>query len=204
MRYLQTILLNLIILPICLCQSPEDDFILISNLKAFTHSQFFFSDCKCSRFNSEYLWFDIYIIPTDSTFPYMRADEFKIGILPFDFDVGYEVIITGKKDSFFRIEFNGEDPYCSRCKSHIYYVKKGTLGTWVSNYNDSTGEYDLVPLYRESTTHSKIIAQLKPNNSAVIILEVNGEWMLVETISHRKKKRGWLDPKMQFGSPFGT
>lgn len=204
MRYLQIILLNMVI-PFCVCQSPQDNFIPISNLVAFTHPQFFFSkDCECSRFNSEFLLFEIYKSPNDSTFPYMKADANILSILPPNYDSGYGVIITGKDDDFFRIEFKDIDPICPECTIHLYYVKKGTLGTWIANINDSTGEYNPVPLYEDPATDSKIITKLKPEDSVLLILDVNEKWMLVETISKGKKKRGWLDPKMQFGNPYGA
>ncbi|WP_280764615.1 hypothetical protein [Parabacteroides sp. PFB2-10] len=136
----------------------------------------------------------------------MRADEIISSILPPDFETGYSVIITGKQGDYFRIKFNEEEnPVDSQCEDCDYYVKKGTLGTWVKNYNDATDEYMDVPLYEKPTTNAKIIVQLKQEDSVVIVLDVDGKWMFVETISSKKeKKRGWLDPKMQFGNPYGT
>jgi hypothetical protein len=184
-----------------LYQSP-DTLIPISDLNAFTHPRFFFSnDCKCSRFNSEYLWLEIYKTPTDSHIPYQRANP---SIVPLDFDAGYSVVITGKQGDFFRIRFNEKvDTVNSQCKDCYYYVKKGTLGTWVFNGFDSTGEYKSIPLYNDTSSNSKVITILKPEDSIVIILDIRDNWMFVETISKKKKKRGLLDPKMQYGDPLG-
>lgn len=174
----------------------------VSTLTAFTHPKFFyFNDCKCGMFNPKFFQLEIYYIPTDSTIPYARANP---SIIPPNFEVGYSVIITGKQGDFFRIKFNEEKhPLCYQCNDSTYYVKKGTLGTWIYNYNDSIDDYDSVPLYEEPSVGSKIITKVKKENSVVIILDINGSWIFVETIAKGKKKRGWLDPKMQCGNPYG-
>jgi hypothetical protein len=141
---------------------------------------------------------EIYKEPTDTSL--------SSWIIPPNFEVGYSVVIKGKEKDFFEINFDEiENPVNSQCKNCTYYVKKGTLGTWVLNSNDSTREYDPVPLYKESSIHSKIVARLKPKKDVVVlILDIDGEWMYVKTMSKGRKKYGWLNPKMQFGDPRGA
>ena len=173
----------------------------IPNLAAFTHPQFFYSNnCKCCKFNFNFFQLEIYNRPTDSIIPYQRANHY---IIPPNYEAGYSVIITGKQGDFFRIKFNeDEHPICYKCNDSSYYVKKGTLGTWIYNYNDSIDDYDFVPLYEKPCADSKIINKVKKENSVVIILDIEGSWMLVETIKGKKQK-GWLDPRMQCGNPYG-
>lgn len=183
------------------CQEP-DSLVSVPNLAAFTHPKFFYSnDCKCGMFNPNFFQLEVYNMPTDSTIPHQPANSY---IIPSSFEVGYSVIITGEQGDFFRIKFNDEEhPLCYQCNDSSYYVKKGTLGTWIYNYNDSIDDYDLVPLYENPCLDSKIITKVKKENSVVIILDIKESWMLVETIAKGKKKKGWLDPKMQCGNPYG-
>ncbi|MDR0790656.1 MAG: hypothetical protein LBO06_07655 [Bacteroidales bacterium] len=185
----------LLLLVNSLLLTTSDTITLVPNLEAFTHPEFFYStDCKCGMFNSDFFQLEIY------NTPYMPANS---TIIPPNFEVGYSVIITGKQDDFFRIKFNEEEnPVYSQCEDCDYYVKKGTLGTWIYNINDTNGEYEAIPIYKEPNTNSKVVANLKKENSVVIILDVQGEWMFVETITG-KRKRGWLNPKMQCGDPYG-
>ena len=184
-----------------LCQGT-DSLTSVPNLAAFTHPKFFTNDCKCGMFNPVFFQLEVYKRPIESTvLPYNSGSSW---IVPPNFEVGYSVIITGKQDDFFRIKFNEvEHPLCYQCNDSSYYVRRGTLGTWVYNYNDSIDDFDSVPLYEEPSLNSKIITQLKGKDSVVIILDIEGSWMFVETIAKGKKKRGWLDPKMQCGNPYG-
>jgi hypothetical protein len=172
------------------------------SLTAFTHPQFFYSnDCKCGMFNPNFFQLKIYYFPTDSIIPYTEANS---NIIPPNFEVGYSVIIIGKQRDFFKIIFNEEThPLCYQCNDSTYYVKKGTLGTWIYNYNDSIDDYAPVPLYEKPSLDSKIITRVKKENSVAIVLDIDGNWMFIETIAKGKKKRGWLDPKMQCGNPYG-
>jgi hypothetical protein len=177
----------------------QNDIVLLSNLEAFTHPQFFYdNNCKCSRFNSNFLWLDLY----DTLYTPVSS-----GAMPANFDVGHAVTITAKQDDFFRIKFfaiapNDNDQHLD---GKEFWVKKGTLGTWVANLNDSTGEYDPVPLYKDPSETSEINVKLDSvEETVVLILDICKNWMYVETISKERKKRGWLNPKMQFGNPYGS
>ena len=198
MNYFILLFINLFMV----CQEP-DSLVPVPNLTAFTHPKFFYSnDCKCGMFNPDFFQLEIYTTPTESiNLPYNPG---SLWIIPPNFEVGYSVIITGKQGDFFRIKFNEEKhPLCYQCNDSSYYVKKGTLGTWIYNYNDSIGDYDVVPLYEEPCVSSKIITKVKKENSVMVILDIEENWMLVETIAKGKKKRGWLNPKMQYGNPYG-
>jgi hypothetical protein len=186
-----------------LTTNQPDSLIPLPNLTAFTHPKFFYNNgCKCGMFNPNFFQLEIYNKPTEITIPYERANSC---IIPPSFEVGHSVIITGKQGDFFRIKFNEEEenPVNSQCKGCTYYVKKGTLGTWVYNYNYGTDEFEPVPLYKEPCKNSKITTMLKGKDSVVIILDIQGDWMFVETFTKGKKKSGWLDPKMQCGNPYG-
>ena len=180
----------------------SDTLIPISNLTAFTHPKFFYSDdCECSRFNSNYLIQELYYAPTDSTVPYAQAPP---GIIPANFDVGNAVIISAKQGDFFRINLSTIAP-CDNNQEFDgkeFWIKKGTLGTWMYNYNDNLDDFDSVPLYEKPSLNSKIITQVEKENGVAIVLDIIGSWMLIETIKGEKKK-GWLDPRMQCGNPYG-
>lgn len=184
-------------------QEP-DSLVPIPNLAAFTHPRFFHTnDCNCGMFNPSYFQLEIYRAPNEATnLPYNRG---SLWIVPPNFEAGYSVIVTGKQGSFFRIKFNEEEhPVCYQCNDSIYYVKKGTLGTWIYNNNKKIDNNDILPLYENPNTNSRIVAKVKQDHGVVVIIDIDGDWMLVETISKRKKKRGWLDPKMQRGNPYGA
>lgn len=173
MRYLQFILLNLLTMQLCLGQEiSQDGFVPIENLEAFTHPQFFYSDnCKWSNFNTNYLFLTLYNIPSHSSAPYSEAN---MNIIPANFDVGNAVKIIGKQDAFFKIIIQEGAP-CDNNEDLVgreFWVKKGTLGTWIGNFNTENGEYEDTPLYKDKTTNSKIIFKLKPKDSVVIILDV--------------------------------
>jgi len=183
-------------------QEP-DSLISVPDLKAFTHTEFFFSkDCKCGMFNPEFFQLEVYNAPNKlSNHPYNPGNTW---IIPSNFEVGHSVIITGIHGDFFRIKFKeDEHPICYNCQDSVYYVKKGTLGTWIYNYNKNIEDFDLIPLYEKPDKDSKIITKIKKENSVAIILDIKENWMLIETISKKRKKRGWLDPSMQCGNPYG-
>jgi len=197
MNYLALLLFHLSL--VC----PESDSIVSApNLIAFTHPRFFFSnECKCGMFNPQYFQLEVYSIPTDSVIPYHKSNAF---IIPPSFEAGYSVAITGKQGDFFRIKFNDEvHPLCHQCNDSIYYVKKGMLGTWIFNYDNRKDDYESVPLYEEPSEDSMIIARVDQSINVVVIWDIKGSWMLVETIAKGRKKKGWLDPKMQYGDPYG-
>ena len=140
-------------------QISADTFVSVPNLTAFTHLKFFYNDCKCGMFNPTYFQLEIYKTPTEFTnIPYNSGSSW---IIPPNFEVGYSVIITGKQGDFFRIKFDEEEhPLCYQCNDSSYYVKKGTLGTWVYNYNDSIDDFVSVPLYEKPCVNSKIITKI--------------------------------------------
>jgi hypothetical protein len=178
----------------------------IPKLEAFTHPQFFFyNDCDCGMFNPNYFQLEIYRKPTESKIQNVRT--YPSLIIPPSYEVGYSVIITGTHGDFFSIKFNEDlgfdHPICYNCADTTYYVKKGTLGTWVQNF-DGKNFLD-VPLYEKPNTGAKVITKLKSEDDVVVlIMDISGNWMYVETFSDKEKKRGWLDPKMQFGDPYGA
>jgi len=182
----------------------SDSLISTPNLEAFTHTKFFFShDCRCGMFNPNYFQLEIFNMPTDLSIPYTPANSY---IVPLNFEIGHAVIIIGEQSDFFKIKFNdkfGDNPINSQCIDCSYFVKKGTLGTWVFNFDNSTQEYVPVPFYQKPCENSKMITRLKKDDSVVVILDIQENWMYVETITQGKKKRGWLDPKMQCGNPYG-
>ena len=181
----------------------SDTLVPVPKLEAFTHPQFFFYG-DCGMFNPDYFQLKIYNMPTESNIPYGRANSY---IIPPNYEAGYPVTITGTQGDFFSIKF-GEDfgyshPICYNCADTTYYVKKGTLGTWVDNFDGEN--YLDVPLYEKSDTSSKVITKLKSEDDVVVlILDISENWMYVETFSDKEKRRGWLDPKMQFGDPHGA
>ena len=187
-----------------LSYQDSDSLISTPNIAAFTHPKFFYSiDCKCGMFNPNFFQLQIYNKPSEVSVPYERGN---LWIIPPSFEAGYSVIITGKQNDFFRIKFNEEEnlnPIYYDFTDSNYYVKKGALGTWIYNYNSDTKIFESVPLYKEPCRNSKIITQIKKEDCIVIILDTEENWVFVETITKGKKKRGWLDPKMQCGSAYG-
>ncbi len=177
---------------------PLDTFTDVSNLKAFTHPLFFYSnDCECGMFNRDFFQLELF----DSISP---AKKTNCHIIPPSFETGYSIIIIGKQGDFFKIKFNEEKhPVCYECKDNIYYVKKGNLGTWIYNFNDSVSEFDSIPLYEKPSLTSNIITKVEPSNSVAVILDIILDWMLVETIGKRQVK-GWLCPQNQCGDPYGV
>jgi hypothetical protein len=192
MNYFILLFVNLLMV----YQEP-DSLVSVPNLGAFTHPKFFYSDdCDCSRFNFDFIYLTLYDTSTN----------FTLGsAIPPNFDVGHSVIITGKQGDFFRIKFQEgvQGDYEQYLVGKEFCVEIGTLGTWIYNYNDSIDKYDSVPLYEEPSLNSKIITRVEEENSVAIVLDINGSWMFVETIAKGNKKRGWLDPKMQCGNPYG-
>ena len=97
-----------------------------------------------------------------------------------------------QQSDFFKIKFNdkfGDNPINSQCIDCSYFVKKGTLGTWVFNFDNRTQEYVPVPFYQKPCENSKMITRLKKDDSVVVILDIQENWMYVETITQGKKKR---------------
>jgi hypothetical protein len=175
-----------------------DSLVSIPNLNAFSHPEFFYSwKCDCCRYDFDLVYMQLYDTSTN----------FTVGsALPPNFDVGYPVTIIAKQGVFFRIIF--EEGIPQECEQHLvgkeYCVKKGTLGTWLSNYNNNgIYSYDPVPLYESPSLNSNIVTQVEPG--VAIILDIEGDWMFIEIIGkgNNKGKRGWLDPKMQCGNPYG-
>lgn len=172
-----------------------DTLIILPKLKAFTHPEFFYSDdCYCSDFNFDFIYLDLY----DSLTHFVQET-----VIPPNFDVGHPVMIIGKQGDFFKIIIEeGAPPYYEQqVVGKEFFVKKGTLGTIIYNYNDSIDPVP-VPLYEKPSSNSAII-QIEEINGVAIILDIQGDWMFIETIGKGKKKRGWLDPKMQCGNPYG-
>jgi len=174
----------------------QDSLVPLPDLKAFTHPKFFVHDCKCGMFNPKYFQLEVYKKTTDPDHP-------DVWIIPPCFEYGHAVSIIGKQGDFFRIKFIDEEyhPICYNCSDTIYYVKKGTLGSWVFRFNFDTYDFDdEVPLYNKPHENSKTVAKLK-TGEWVVILDCEGKWMYVESITKGKKKRGWLNPTMQCGNP---
>ncbi|HNY62253.1 MAG TPA: hypothetical protein PLH70_05005 [Bacteroidales bacterium] len=168
------------------CQG-SDTLKFIPNIKATTHIKFFVHDCKCGMFNPKFFHLEV---NTTANEPHNRT----YWICPPDFEQGHAVIITGKQGDFFRIKFTDEvNPVCGEfCEDSSFFVKKGTLGTWVYNYDYDTRIYNVVPLYKKPHADSKIVAKLT-DEGAVVILDCEGSWIYVETITKGRKKRGWLN-----------
>ncbi len=177
---------------------PTDTLIEVPNLNAFTHPEFFYSnDCECGMFNRNFFQLEIF----DSITPTLKTN---CNITPPSFETGHSVVIVGKQGDYFRIKFIEEEhPVCYECGDSAYYVKKRDLGTWIYNFNDSSSKYDSIPLYEKPSLNSKIITNVEPSNSVAVILDIIGDWMLVETIG-KKKEKGWLCPQNQCGNPNGV
>ena len=75
------------------------------------------------------------------------------------------------------------------------------MGSWVFRFNFDTYDFDdEVPLYNKPMKIQKQSHKLK-TGEWVVILDCEGKWMYVESITKGKKKRGWLNPTMQCGNP---
>ncbi len=185
-------------LGLLLVSQPLDSLIDVATLNAFTHPKFFYSnDCECGMFNRDFFQLELF----DSINPVQKTNCY---IIPPSFETGHSVVIIGKQGYFFKIKFNEEKhPVCHECKDNAYFVKKGDLGTWIYNFNDSTNKYDSIPLYEKPSLNSKIITKVEPSNSVAVILDIIWDWMLVETIG-KKKEKGWLCPQNQCGDPYGV
>lgn len=177
-----------------ICQEP-DTLVPIYNLNAFTHPKFLFSsECECSRYDFEYFhhyYFDSLI----DTIDFHKSKP----LMPPNLDVGHDVSILAKQGSYFKVKLLSGAPndYCQDLVGNEFWIKKGELGTWIYNFNDS------IPLYEKPSLNSKIITKVEPSNSVAVILDIVGDWMLVETIGKQKEK-GWLCPKNQCGNPYGV
>ena len=170
----------------------------LDNLYAFTHPKFFFSlQCECNRFDFDNIYLSLY--DTNANFV-LRT------IIPANFDVGHQVIIMRKKGDFFKIKFCEGVPgdYEQDLIGEEFCVQAGDLGTWLYNYNKDTNLYIEVPLYEKPSLDSKTSAILDIGNSVAIILDISGNWMLIETIGRGGGQRGWLSSQNQCGNPYGV
>ena len=176
----------------------SDSLINVPNLKAFTHPEFFNPvDCECNKFDFNGVYLSAYSKNEDYTG--------RSSIIPPNFEVGFPVTIVAEnnKKFLFIIEDGVTDSFNQNVTGVEFFTDKGELGTWIYNYNDNTYTYMPVPLYAEPSVDSKIVELVPPEHSVALILDIKDGWMLVEPITKGERIKGWLNPKMQCGNPFG-
>lgn len=161
---------------------------------AFTHPKFFYSEqCECSRFDFDYIYLSLY----DT-----NAKPISRMIIPANFDVGHQVTIIEKKGDFFKVKFYKIAPedYEQDLDGKMFCVERGDLGTWLYKYDEKTDSYVDVPLYENPSYNSKIVSYVY---GVAIILDINENWMYIETIGKNRGQRGWLAPINQCGCAYG-